>query len=671
MTGEVRARNSVHWVERQASLRAHLIGLPRPLKRLLMVAADAGFISASVLLAVVVTAEVSWARAPDLALVVLFAVVLTIVAFWRLGLYRAVVRFLQSRAIVALALGATASVVPLSLAMFSPGLEAVTWRTLIVHWAFALLYLAGSRFIMRDFLHRRERPAENVIIYGAGAAGARLAAMLGSGNECLPVAFVDDSRAVQGNYVAGLKVYAPDAIPGLLEEFHVERALLAIPSTSRRRKKDILRRLEQYPLHVQTVPDFNDLISGRARVDDLKEVEVDDLLGRDPVPPQPELISACILNHSVMVTGAGGSIGSELCRQVAEQRPARVVLFERSEPALYRIERELHKLHRDVEIVPVLGSVDDEESVRRTLEAFSVRTLYHSAAYKHVPLVEYNMSAGVQNNVFGTVAAARAAERAGVERFVLISTDKAVNPTNVMGATKRLAEMVLQGMHSRGTSMRICMVRFGNVLASSGSVVPLFREQIRAGGPVTVTHPEIVRYFMTITEAAQLVIQAGAMSEGGDVFLLDMSEPVKIVDLARKMIRLMGLEVRDDANPHGDIEIKYTGLRPAEKLYEELLIAGNASGTQHPRIWRAQEGPVSWPEVELALQSLRAAVAQNDCTAIREILRRVVDEYMPPSGLVDFVWRAGAKQRSLREASVVPISSRRPGPNLEGHSSEA
>jgi FlaA1/EpsC-like NDP-sugar epimerase len=389
---------------------------------------------------------------------------------------------------------------------------------------------------------------------------------------------------------------------------------------------------------------------------------VEDLLGRDPVPPRQDLIAACVRGRSVMVTGAGGSIGSELCRQVVKLAPRRLVLVDHAEPALYAIDQELQHaiaaLDVDIEIVPILTSVTESDYLEQTIRAFDVRTVYHAAAYKHVPLVEYNMAAGIRNNVIGTLRAAEAAERAGVENFVLVSTDKAVNPTNVMGATKRFAEMILQGMVDRGSRMRICMVRFGNVLDSSGSVVPLFREQIRAGGPVTVTHPEIVRYFMTIPEAAQLVIQAGAMGQSGEVFLLDMGEPVKIIDLARRMILLAGLEVRDADNPDGDIEIVYTGLRPAEKLYEELLISGNAIGTEHPRIWKAEEGFLPWSETNNAIESISKALLANDCEAMRAVLLGAVREYTPPTALSDRVYLAALQAQRRAERTIVELPKR-------------
>ncbi|MBT8444771.1 MAG: polysaccharide biosynthesis protein, partial [Gammaproteobacteria bacterium] len=434
-----------------------------------------------------------------------------------------------------------------------------------------------------------------------------------------------------------------------------------------RKRRQIIENLENIPVHVQTMPDIGDLVSGAAQVDEIRDVTVADLLGRDSVPPNDKLLDACIRGKCVAVTGAGGSIGSELCRQIAILRPKQLVLYEISEVALYHIERELRDIVKrdslDVDVVGLLGSVQDTERMQSILATFKVETVYHAAAYKHVPMVEHNMVEGIHNNIFGTLHTARAAEDAGVETFVLISTDKAVSPVNVMGATKRMAELVLQGLHDRGSKTRFCMVRFGNVLASSGSVVPLFREQIRRGGPVTVTHPEIIRYFMTIPEAAQLVIQAGSMGKGGDVFVLDMGKPVRIEDLARRMIHLMGLTVRDEDDPDGDIAIEYMGLRPAEKLYEELLIGNNVMGTEHPMIMRAMEQNMSWSAVKDCLDELWEAASQFDCERAREVLLNNVDGYAPSNGIEDTIWRANNPDSDAAEApaKVTDLESRRTG----------
>ena len=643
-------------------VRELLVGLPRPAKRLVMLAADFVFIIGAAALAILVT--VPSASSPGQlpwGLLLLLAG-LMVPVFWTVGLYRAVVRFLRSAVIIAVISGVTILAGFMGLYALLVPEAGLSLGTVVVFWAFAVIHTAGSRFVVRDFLHGSRKPRERAVIYGAGNSGARLASMLSSGGQCLPVAFVDDAKAMQGTVVAGLRVHAPDQLMRLVKVHDVTRLLLAMPSATRQRRGEIIQQLESAPLHIQTVPDMNDLVSGRANFDELREVDVEDLLGRDPTAPRPDLISACVSGRSVMVTGAGGSIGSELCRQILQLGVTRLVLVDHSEPALYAIDEELRALAElhglSVEVVAVLGSVTEGDFLEEVIRSFHVRSIYHAAAYKHVPLVEYNMGAGIRNNVLGTYRAAMAAERAGVETFVLVSTDKAVNPTNVMGATKRFAEMILQGMVQRGTNMRICMVRFGNVLASSGSVVPRFREQIRSGGPVTVTHPEIVRYFMTIPEAAQLVIQASAMGGAGEVFLLDMGKPVKIVELARKMIRLSGLEVRDENHPDGDIEIAFTGLRPAEKLYEELLISGNAIGTEHPRIWKASEACTGWNEIRASVDTVAKAVVANDCDAMRRILLEVVHEYTPPLTLADQVYRASRGQLRRGTAEIVELPGR-------------
>ncbi len=443
-------------------------------------------------------------------------------------------------------------------------------------------------------------------------------------------------------------MHPPGALQTLINEESAQVVLLALPSQSRRRRQEILKSLEPFPVRVMTVPDIADLVSGSARVEDVRDVDASDLLGRDSVPPDERLFDACIRDKVVMVTGAGGSIGSELCRQIAHLRPKRIVLFEMSELALYQIDRELRTLmERDrlsFELASLLGNAHHKYRVREIIQVYGVQTIYHAAAYKHVPIVEQNVVEGIHNNVISTWYTAETAQECGVETFVLISTDKAVNPTNVMGATKRLAEIVLQGLQQRGGRTRFCMVRFGNVLESSGSVVPLFREQIRRGGPVTVTHPDVIRYFMTIPEAAQLVLQAGAMAEGGDVFVLDMGKPIRIADLARRMVHLAGLTVRDEQSPEGDIEICYTGLRPAEKLFEELLIGNNVSGTGHPMILRAMEHSLSWEQVQQLLADLMIAMGQFDVRTASDLLQVAVREY-----------RAGRRDRGRR---VVPARER-------------
>lgn len=575
-------------------------------------------------------------------------VVTSLPVFAKLGLYRAVIRYIGGRAAVAVIAGVTLSVGLLLLLNLTVTHKEVPTAAFAIYWALALLYVGGSRYLVRLALQASNGGGERVAIYGAGEAGVRLAMALQGGKEFKPVAFVDDNRALHGSVMSGIEVFAPEELPKLIADYSIKGILLAMPSESRRRRREILTRLESLGIHVQTIPDLSDIASGRARVDEIHEVDVSDLLGRDSVPPNQTLLGACIRGKSVLVTGAGGSIGSELCRQIIRLGPSRLALLEVSEIALYNIDKELRLIAArealECDIVPLLGNANNKYRLRELMQSYHVQTTYHAAAYKHVPIVEQNMIEGIHNNVYATWHAAEAALEARVETFVLVSTDKAVHPTNVMGASKRLAELVLQGLQARGADTRFCMVRFGNVLASSGSVVPLFHEQIRRGGPVTVTHPDVIRYFMTIPEAAQLVIQAGAMARGGDVFVLDMGKPVRIDDLARRMVNLMGLTVRDDENPDGDIEIAYTGLRPAEKLAEELLIGNNVTGTEHPMILRAMEHSMPWERVKALLDELLVTLRKFDCRRAREILVDAIAEYAPNGEIADLVWLKHAPQ---------------------------
>jgi FlaA1/EpsC-like NDP-sugar epimerase len=617
--------------------------LPRSTKRLISVCADTVTMPLALWSALSLKAGRPVLNPTDWpAYVAVVAVSLPI--FVRLGLYRAVIRFLGHKAIFAVALAVSLSGVLLAILTVAFRLPGLSISVVIIYSSLALLYVAGSRFVVRYYLLTRYiQPTEaRVAIYGAGDAGARLSTVLLSTRAFDPIAFVDDNRGLQGRMVNGIKVYAPDELAGLIKECRIDRVLLALPTLTRRRRREILSELEPLGVHVQTVPEFEQLVTGKANVEDIREVDVCDLLGRDSVPPKPGLFEACIRDKVVMVTGAGGSIGSELCRQIIGLEPKRLVLFELSELALYNIERELRTMAEQnslqVDLIGLIGNGHHRLRMREILLAYRVQTVYHAAAYKHVPIVEQNVIEGIYNNVIATWNTAEAAHETEVETFVLVSTDKAVNPTNVMGATKRFAEMLLQGLHRRGTKTRFCMVRFGNVLASSGSVVPLFSEQIKAGGPVTVTHPEVIRYFMTIPEAAQLVIQAGSMADGGEVFVLDMGKPVRICDLAKRMVHLMGLTVRDEQHPDGDIEIAYTGLRPAEKLYEELLIGNNVTGTLHPMILRAIEHSLPWERIQWMLDEIQGAMARFDCQRALQLLSDVVVEYKPAPEAHDLVW---------------------------------
>lgn len=618
------------------------IDLPRPTKRIVSTCTDAVMISLCLWAATSLKAGYPYFNPNDWP-AYLAVVAISVPTFVRLGLYRAVIRFLGHKAVFAVAFAVTLSGVLLGILGAALHLPALSWSVVVIYSCLSLLYVAGSRFVVRYYLLTRHiQPTEaRVAIYGAGEAGARLSTVLSTTRAFDPLVFVDDNQHLHGRMVNGIKVYPPEDLPSLIKDRSIDRILLALPSLTRRRRREILSALEPLGVHVQTVPEFEQLVTGNANVEDIREVDVCDLLGRDSVPPKPGLFEACIRDRVVMVTGAGGSIGSELCRQIIGLSPKRLVLFEMSELALYNIERELRTFAEQnslqVDLVGLIGNGHHKQRMREIFLACHVQTVYHAAAYKHVPIVEQNVIEGIYNNVISTWYTAEAAHDTEVETFVLVSTDKAVNPANVMGATKRFAEMVLQGLHHRGSKTRFCMVRFGNVLASSGSVVPLFNEQIKAGGPVTVTHPEVIRYFMTIPEAAQLVIQAGSMADGGDVFVLDMGKPVRICDLAKRMIHLMGMTVRDEHNPEGDIEIAFTGLRPAEKLYEELLIGNNVTGTQHPMILRAIEHSLPWDKVQWMLDEISGAMSRFDCARALQLLSEAVVEYKPAPESHDLV----------------------------------
>jgi FlaA1/EpsC-like NDP-sugar epimerase len=594
-----------------------------------------------------------------------------ITLFFLFGLYRSVTRFIGVRVVGRIAVAVVLCALAIALIESADPTWHVRYSVLTIFCAFAVLLIVGSRVFGRYlcFSGLKDSGRKRIAIYGAGEAGARLSVFL-SGAEFDVVAFIDDRATLQGRQINGVTVHSPDDLPALVITRKIDRVLLAMPSVPRRRRREVLAGLEPLGVHVQSLPDLGDIISGKARIDELREVDAADLLGRDSVPPNPELFEHCIRGKSVLVTGAGGSIGSELCRQIVRVGPRCLVLCERSELALYTVERELREIIESeqltLDLVPLLANAGDRRHMAELLSTYSVQTVYHAAAYKHVPIVEHNVLSGLQNNVISTWNAAHAAMEAGVETFVLVSTDKAVNPTNVMGASKRLAELVLQGLQERSPQTRFCMVRFGNVLGSSGSVVPLFREQIRRGGPVTVTHPQVVRYFMTIPEAAQLVIQAGSMAAGGDVFVLDMGPPVRIDDLARRMVSLMGLTVRDSEHPDGDIEIQYTGLRSAEKLFEELLIGNNVGGTQHPMIMRAMEKNLPWTEMREILECLAGAIEGFDCKRAVAVLREAVPEYQPIETLRDHVWASKTSKGAAALGSDSKVTSLRAHrPHLE------
>ena len=550
------------------------------------------------------------------------------------GLYRAVVRYIDLR-VLAAASGALAVVVLLVFVLaLMLQVHVLPRSALLIFWFVAFAYVVTSRFVARSLLRRGMkhggRPRLRTAIYGAGDAGAQLAQAMQFSPDYKAVCFLDDRENLQNMNVAGLRVYPASALSEAVFRHDLGQIVLAIPSATTAQKRRLIQRVESAGLPVRILPGLSDLVDGRAGLSDIREVDVADLLGRDAVPPDPALFARNIAGKVVLVTGAGGSIGSELCRQIISQKPRRLVLLDHSEFALYTIDHELQQVAHDTEVLACVGSVLDEDLLRALMQQHGVQTIYHAAAYKHVPIVEANMQQGLRNNVFGTLNVARSALEAGAETCILISTDKAVRPTNVMGASKRVAELVVQAAAIRSAGRTtFSMVRFGNVLGSSGSVVPLFRRQIQAGGPITITHPDIIRYFMLIPEAAQLVIQAGAMARGGEVFVLDMGEPVRIADLARSMVRLSGLTEKTDAEPHGDIEIKSVGLRPGEKLFEELLIGDDVIASTHPRIMCARERHIDPALLDKMIQSLRQACTSNDSESMLRQIRNLVPEYRP------------------------------------------
>ncbi|MEM1112154.1 MAG: nucleoside-diphosphate sugar epimerase/dehydratase [Pseudomonadota bacterium] len=634
-----------------------LIELPRNIKQSVLLLLDMVFVTAAMWSAVAFrmghmdlhfgAVEIACAAT---------TVLISAIVFLRLGLYRAVIRFMGQQAIWAVITAVSYSTLVLAATVFFTQAD-VPRSTPFFYWCIALLLIGGTRLGVRAYYQAKLRSlSRKVIIYGAGESGRQLLTALHHGDQYRAVVFVDDDARLQHSVINGLQVARPDDMERLIHEHDITQVLLAIPSASPERRREIIDSLVGLPVHVRTVPKINELVAGRASVNQIQDIDLDDLLGRDPVPPHPELIDRCITDKVVMVTGAGGSIGAELCRQILTSGPRELLLLDNSEYALYQIERELLELadgiEQAVEIRALLGTVQDQRRLESIYRTFEVETVYHAAAYKHVPMVEYNVAEGVSNNVFGTWYAAEAARKAGVETFVLVSTDKAVRPTNIMGASKRFAEMILQVLAEKQSSTRFCMVRFGNVLGSSGSVVPLFRDQIEAGGPVTVTHPEVSRYFMSIQEAAQLVLQAGAMGTGGDVFVLDMGEPVRIVDLARRMIRLSGYEMDHDTHIGEHVNVEFIGLRPGEKLHEELLLGTKVAGTGHPMIMRAEEECLSYGQIHAHLTDLRRYCDTIDCAGITAVLRSAVSGFGNHEVRYDHLWNK--QGRAPASANTTP-----------------
>lgn len=674
---------------------APVLALSRPAKRTIVLAVDAGLCVLSVWLAFYLRLGTFEPLSEKAMWPVLASVFLALPIFVTSGLYRAIFRYSGMPAMVAVARAMLLYGLAFSSIFTFYGVDGVPRTIGLIQPLLLLVFVGGSRAAARVWLgglyhqHLRKATLPQVLIYGAGSAGRQLASAMVNSNEMRVVGFLDDDDRLHGHVLNGLPIHNPANLTEIMAEVSVTNVLLALPSVSRQRRNNILKSLGSHKVAVRTLPGLSDIATGKVSMSDVRDLEIDDLLGREPVKPNGLLLNLNTNNKTVLVTGAGGSIGSELCRQILKTNPNQLLLVEMSEFALYQIHQELQamlagerSIEQDpakdesegaevsptvqqprIEIVPLLASVCDEVRMHEIMDTWKPHTVYHAAAYKHVPLVEHNPAEGVRNNVWGTRVCAEAAMRNSVRNFVLISTDKAVRPTNIMGATKRLAEMVLQALAElnpavtaqggRAPNARTCfsMVRFGNVLGSSGSVVPLFREQIKNGGPITLTHADITRYFMTIPEAAQLVIQAGAMGSGGDVFVLDMGHPVKIIDLARRMVDLSGLTVKDENHPEGDIELVVTGLRPGEKLYEELLIGDNPRPTQHARIMKAHEQYLSWPHLEEKLKTLSFAISVNDVPVIRGLLQQLVSGYQPSGEVVDWVHLAQEREALANEST--------------------
>ena len=626
-----------------------LINLSRRNKRTLMVLFDACTVIASIFLAFSLRLGHFYYPTGNnqLLLIMIASPILALPIFYAFGFYREVIRYVGFKALWQINQATTLYSVLWALISFMAVIDGIPRTVILINWSIVLMSVGGSRFFARWVLSQENitnplSQKRNVLIYGAGSAGRELCTALYQSSEYNPVAFVDNSVELYRQSINGLEVFNEDDIEDLIQKHNIKEVLIALPSISRRRRNEIIAILNPLPINVRSLPSVSELAQGKVKIDDLRDVSIKDLLGREPVKPNEELLKLKITGKVVLVTGAGGSIGSELCRQIILQKPKQLILYEINEFSLYNVEQEFDKIEMPhVEILPVLGSVRDRKRFQNVVKHFSVQTIYHAAAYKHVPLVEYNNSEGVLNNTFGTLIAAEVALAEKVETFVLISTDKAVRPTNTMGATKRIAELVLQALSKQESSTCFTMVRFGNVLDSSGSVIPLFKQQIKNGGPVTVTNANMVRYFMTIPEAVELVVQAGAMGKGGDVFVLDMGEPVRIYDLATKMIQLSGLQVLDEDNLDGDIEIKCIGLRPGEKLYEELLVGDNISQTDSLLIMRAEESMLDWEDLKPILDQLNEAINNSDQEKVRELLIEAVPEFKPQCDITDLLFKNG------------------------------
>ena len=616
----------------------NLLAMPRIYKQLVMLVTDSILLILILLMSFSIRLGYLYLPAENLFLVIYGAPLIGIIIFYLFGLYSSVVRYTGFKNIASVIQAVTIYALIWALICYVNNIVGVPRSVIFFNWMLSILVISGIRVVASSILVPKNKTQNNIIIYGSGEFGLQLASALKFSSNYRLIAFVDDNKVKSGRSINGIRVFTSKELSKLIKKFDVSEVFVTLSDISRKNRNKIVEDLSILPVKVSVLPGVSELADGKVRVNDLREVDIKDLLGREPVRPNKSLLRVNIMNKVVLVTGAGGSIGSELCRQILLLNPKKLILFELSEVALYQIEQELINLNiSNIEIFPILGSISDYERIKAVLDFYKVETIYHAAAYKHVPLVEYNKSAGVLNNAIGTMKVAEAAISSNIETFVLISTDKAVRPTNTMGASKRIAELILQAFSALNHNTCFTMVRFGNVLDSSGSVIPLFKKQIKDGGPVTVTHPHVVRYFMTIPEAVELVIQSGAMAEGGEVFVLDMGEPVKIYDLAVKIIQLSGLKVKSNIDADGDIEIKLVGLRPGEKLYEELLVGDNVQKTDHELIMRANEQMIDWSVLNPILNDLEKFSISGDQKKIRELIIKIVPQFKPQLLNVDLL----------------------------------
>ena len=608
-----------------------LVGLSRSSKTLIVIIADYMLLVFSFWASLSIRSNIFYQPTMESNFLILLAPFIAIPIFYFFGLYKSLIRYSNYQSLLTIMIAGSVYTLRWFLIVISVGIVEKPYDFLIINWMMTLFCVGGVRYVARWILTQRSREYSRVVIYGAGSAGIQLESAMKYNSEIKVIAFVDDDQSMHGQYIEGIKIYDPSSLSWLAEKRGASEVLIAVPSISRSKKYKLLQFLKQFPMVIRLLPGLTDLAQGRVSVSDLKRIKIEDLLKREVREPNKELLKKDIQNRIVLITGAGGSIGSEICRQAIQQQPNLLILFEISEHALYKIEKELLEIKSDVQIMAVLGNVTNKQRLKIIFDRYNVHTIYHTAAYKHVPMVEKNTLAGLRCNIFGTLACVEAAINSDVQSFIFISTDKAVRPTNIMGATKRFAELILQAVATENkdskVNTRISIVRFGNVLGSSGSVVPLFREQIEKGGPVTVTDPNIIRYFMTISEAAQLVIQAGSMGSAGEIFLLDMGEPIPILQLAKDMIRLSGMSIRDRNNSDGDVEIKITGLRPGEKLYEELLIDDSAATTKHKKIMRANDKGISMEKIREKLLELEEAAREGDYIRIKQVFTDTVEGF--------------------------------------------